>query len=382
LSRRLVVITEIIAPYRIPVFNALAQHSDIDLHVIFLAETDPTRRRWPIYKDDIRFSYEVVPGLRRRVADHNFLLNWGIENALEGAAPDAIVCGGYNYFASWLSLRWAERRRVPFYLWVESTKKDSRSRFRWIESLKADFLRRCQGFIVPGKSAFEYLRSYGIPRENIFTAPNAVNTRFFAEHGEIILRDCEFHRRDLGLPDRFFLFVGRLVREKGVFDLLEAYLALPPKLRGEVSLVFVGDGPARSELIRRAAALPGSVLLPGIAQREFLAAYYALADAFVFPTHSDPWGLVVNEAMSCGLPVICSNAAGCAADLVEDRWNGRLMRAGDVDQLAAVMTELAVDDGFRMQMGRRSRERIARYSPERCAAGFAEAVLVREVCAA
>lgn len=376
------VITEIIAPYRIPVFNALARHGDIDLHVIFLAETDPSRRQWLVYKDDIHFSYEVIPGFRRRVAGHNFLLNWGIGKTLRRAAPDTIVCGGYNYFASWASLRWAERKQVPCYLWVESTRKDSRNRFAWIESLKVNFLRRCQGFIVPGKSACEYLESYGISRETIFTAPNAVDTHFFAERSEIIRQHRDFHRRDLGLPNRFFLFVGRLVREKGVFDLLEAYRALPPELRRDIGLVFVGDGPARSELIRRAAPFSGAVLLPGFAQRELLAVYYALADAFVFPTHTDPWGLVVNEAMSCGLPVICSDAAGCAADLVEDSRNGRLVRTGDLRQLAAALTELAGDDELRMQMGRRSRERIARYSPEQCAAGFVDAVMAPEVCAA
>ena len=68
----------------------------------------------------------------------------------------------------------------------------------------------------------------------------------------------------------------------------------------------------------------------GFAQREQLPAYYALADVFVFPTHTDPWGLVVNEAMACGLPVISSDAAGCAADLVESGWNGRVFPAGDI----------------------------------------------------
>ncbi len=382
MTRRLVVITEIIAPYRIPVFNALAQHHDVDLHVIFLAETDPTRRQWPVYKDDIQFSCEVVPGFRRRVAGHNFLLNWGIENALRRAAPDAIVCGGYNYFASWSSLRWAERNQLPFYLWIESTGRDSRNRFRWIESLKANFLRRCQGFIVPGKSACQYLESHGIPRDVIFTAPNAVDTQFFAERSETIRKDRDFHRRQLGLPERFFLFVGRLVREKGVFDLLGAYASLNPEIRREIGLVLVGDGPARPTLVRGAGQLPGSVLLPGFAQRELLATYYALADAFVLPTHTDPWGLVVNEAMSCALPVICSDAAGCAPDLVQDSWNGRLVRAGDVNQLTGALNELAGDDELRRQMGWRSRERIARYSSQECAAGFVEAVLAREACAA
>ena len=73
MKRRLVITTEIISPYRIPVFNALAEHPDVDLHVIFLAETDPSMRRWKIYKDEIRFSYEVLPHWRRRVAGYNLL---------------------------------------------------------------------------------------------------------------------------------------------------------------------------------------------------------------------------------------------------------------------------------------------------------------------
>ena len=132
------------------------------------------------------------------------------------------------------------------------------------------------------------------------------------------------HRLVLRLPARFFLFAGRLVAEKGIFDLLDAYQSLAPSVRDEVGLVFVGDGAARSAIQQSAAAINGgSIQFTGFAQRESLPAYYALADALVFPTHTDPWGLVVNEAMACGLPVICSDVAGCVADLVESGWNGQ-----------------------------------------------------------
>ena len=164
MSRRVVIITEIIAPYRIPIFNALAQQNGIDLHVIFLAENDPIQRQWLIYKDEIRFSYEVLRSWRRRVGSHSFLLNWGAEAALRRAAPDSIVCGGYNYVASWQSMSWARRNRVPFSLWSESTARDSRTGLALIEFLKTRFLRGCDAFVVPGKSAVEYLRKYGVPR--------------------------------------------------------------------------------------------------------------------------------------------------------------------------------------------------------------------------
>jgi len=378
----MVVLTEIIAPYRIPVFNVLAKREGIDLHVIFLAETDPTQRQWRVHKEDILFSYEVLPSFRRRIGGHCLLLNWGTEKALQRVPPDAILCGGYNYFASWAALRWAERKQVPFYLWVESTKKNFRSGGHWTESLKVRFLRRCHGFVVPGQAAGDYLSAYGVPRAKVFVAPNAVDNHFFAQQSSSVRQQADAYRRELGLPPRFFLFAGRLVKEKGIFDLLAAYRVLSAELKRQIGLVFVGDGPAYAELQRSAADEAGTILLAGFAQRERLASYYALADALVFPTHADAWGLVVNEAMACGLPVICSDAAGCSEDLVQGWGNGWVVPAHDVAQLSAAMVEIAVNNELRSRMGRRSRDHIQGYSPEACAAGIAETVLAPEVCAA
>jgi glycosyltransferase involved in cell wall biosynthesis len=372
---KLVILSEIIAPYRIPVFNALALHKSIDLHVIFLAETDPTLRQWDVHKDDIEFSYQVLPSWRRRVGKHNVLLNRGVGSALSKSSPEAILCGGYNYLASWQALLWARRHRVPFSLWVESTTRDLRSGSRLVNFLKARFMHQCSTFVVPGKASFKYVMNYGAPEESIFIAPNAVDIKFFSQRGEAVRRDAPTHRRMLRLPTRFFLFVGRLVRDKGVFDLMQAYASLASELRAEIGLVLVGDGAARPELERLAKMIvPGEVFFPGFAQQEQLATYYALAEMFVFPTHSDPWGLVVNEAMACGLPIISSNVAGCVEDLVEDRWNGRVVAAGDIQSLAFAMEELATNPEARCQMGQRSQERILHYSPEACAAGIANAV--------
>jgi glycosyltransferase involved in cell wall biosynthesis len=375
-SRRLVAITEIIAPYRIPVFNALARRGDVELHVIFLAETDPTQRQWHIYKDEINFSYQVLPSWRTRAGKQKLLLNWGVSSALKKAAPDAILCGGYNYPGSWSALSWARRNRVPFLLWGESNSRDFRSGNPMVEYLKRAFLRGCEGFVVPGKSSMRYFGQYKRPEQPIFTAPNSVDAELFAQAAVKVRKDAAAQRAVRNLPRRFFLFVGRLVPEKGVFDLLQAYNLLPPESRLKVGLVFVGDGVARAELLERSKAIhPGCVQFAGFAQREELPAYYGLADAFVFPTHTDPWGLVVNEAMACGLPVICSSSAGCAEDLVRDHWNGRVIPPGNVQQLASAMQELANDEELRAPMGTRSAEKIAEYSPQACAAGIATAVL-------
>lgn len=371
-KRRLLILSEIIAPYRIPVFNALAQHQEIDLHVVFLAETDTALRQWSVFKDEIRFSYEVLPSWRLRLGGKNLLLNWRLAASLRRFAPQAIICGGYNYPASWQALWWARRNQADFVLWSESNQHDARSGSLLVERMKSYFLSRCSRYAVPGRSSFDYLWSFGLPEEKIFTAPSVVDNDWFESHARAARANDDEIRRRLRLPHRFVLFAGRLVPEKGVFDLLRAYGRLEDNIRRKVGLVFAGDGSSRAELERRSKSIdPGAICFLGFAQREDLAAVYGLADVLVLPTHSDPWGLVVNEAMACGLPVIVTNVAGCAAELVDDGWNGFVVLPLDTDKLTCAIETVLRSPESRQQMSAHSLERIRHYSPEACAAGLA-----------
>ncbi|MFZ3276519.1 MAG: glycosyltransferase family 4 protein [Candidatus Sulfotelmatobacter sp.] len=380
MKRRLVITTEIISPYRIPVFNALAEHRDVDLHVIFLAETDPSMRRWKIYKDEILFSYEVLPHWRRRVAGYNLLLNRGVASALERAQPDVIVCGGYGYLANWQVMGWARRHNRPVFLWSESNQQDQRRGMPLVEMLKRRFIGQCSGFVVPGKSAAAYVASFGVPCERIFFGPNAVDNAFFAQQASVARSRAAELRRQFGLPERYFLCVGRLVSSKGVFDLLDAYSRLAPELRAAAGLLFVGDGVEQPELEARAKAIhPGSVRFAGFAHREQLAVYYALAEALVFPTRTDPWGLVVNEAMACGIPIIATDAGGCVVDLVQDGWNGYVVPKSAPGKLAEALAKVVDSPDLNTTMGARSAQRIERNSPQACAAGFVAAMDATEI---
>ncbi len=375
-SRKILILTEIIAPYRIPVFNALAQGAGLDLHVIFLAETDATLRQWRVYKDEICFSYQVLPSWRWRAGKSSFLVNRGLWSALNKVNPEVLICGGYAYAASWEALLWARRQRVEFVLWSESNRHDARGGRAAVEWLKTYFLRHCDRFVVPGKASFEYLTSLGAPAGHIVTAPNAVDNGWFATQAEKVRSHAaEFREKlKLKLPLRFILFVGRLVPEKGVFDLLAAYAKLETGVRSEVGLVFAGDGVSREELMQQAQRInPGAVCFPGFAQREDLAGFYALAEALVLPTHSDPWGLVVNEEMACGLPIIVSGVAGCSADLVEDGWNGYVVPPRDAEKLSVAIDSVVRQPELKRQMSARSLARIQNYSPEACANGLAAA---------
>jgi 1,2-diacylglycerol 3-alpha-glucosyltransferase len=381
MSRRLVILTEIISPYRIPVFNVLAQRAELDLHVIFLAETDETLRQWRVYKNEIRFSHQVLPSWRWRAGKSSFLINRGLWSALNQLSPQVVICGGYSYAASWEALLWARRHQVEFVLWSESNSQDARRGRAWVEHLKAYFLRHCDRFVVPGKASFDYLRSLGSPAASILTAPNAVDNRFFATQAEATRARATEFREKLKLPLRFILFVGRLVPEKGVFDLLEAYARLESGLRSEVGLVFAGNGVCRQELAQRAKRIsPGLVCFPGFAHREDLAGLYALAETLVLPTHTDTWGLVVNEAMACGLPIIVSSVAGCSSDLVEDGWNGYVVPPRDAGRLSVAIDVLLRRPELKQPMTAHCQERIRDYSPEACADGLAAAAVVAPTC--
>jgi glycosyltransferase involved in cell wall biosynthesis len=375
MTRRLVILTEIIAPYRIPVFNALAARGDVQLHVIFLSENDPSLRQWHVYKDEIKFSYEVLPAWRRRLGKYNLLLNVGVSAALRRAQPDAILSGGYAYVASWRAAFWARRHGVPLLLWSESTALDIRRGHHFVESIKRKFRQRCQAFVAAGKTSRDYLLALGASSNSIFIAPDAVDVHFFAAAAEKARQQEREIRVRNNLPPRYFLCVGRLIKEKGVYELLDAYAKLDASVRFRIGLVFVGDGAARQELAGRAAGIQqGVIRFCGWVHREQIPEIYALAEAFVFPTYSDPWGLVVNEAMACSLPIVASEVAGCVPDLLQDGWNGFAVRPRDVEGLVRSMQKLSDDPESARRMGSNSFQRIQEYTPEKCAAGIVQAL--------
>jgi len=331
-------------------------------------------RAWQVYLGEIRHSYEVLKSHRRRLGRFNALLTRGMKAALERSRPHVIVAGGYNYLATWQAQRWARHKAVPFLLWSESNLDDSRRRFPWVEAAKRRFILGCQGYVVPGASAAAYLGTFGVHRENIHLAPNAVDVTRFSQAADAARRDPGLRTR-LSLPERYLLFVGRFVEAKGVFDLLAAYAKLPPEVRSVVGLVMAGGGEAKDELVRKGRDIkPGSIAFPGFLDRDKLAPLYALAEGLVLPTHSDTWGLVVNEAMACALPAIVSRVAGCVSDMMQDGRNGFVVEPRSPEALTAAMQKLLADSGPREQMRDACRETSARFTPELWAKGMAEAL--------
>ncbi|MFM2416818.1 MAG: hypothetical protein RL385_1541, partial [Pseudomonadota bacterium] len=171
----------------------------------------------------------------------------------------------------------------------------------------------------------------------------------------------------LGLPERYFLASCRFVPKKNLGNLLRGYAQYRETAGADhASLVVLGAGPLDAEVraLRAALGLERDILLPGFRQYAELPAYYGLAEAFVIASTTEQWGLVVNEAMAAGLPVVVSTACGCSPDLVVDGDNGFVFDAERPDKLAQVLGAVATQPQVRVLMGQRSRDLIERWSPQ------------------
>jgi glycosyltransferase involved in cell wall biosynthesis len=373
LKTRVIFLTEIISPYRIPFFNEIARVFKDKFLVLFLGESEK-RRKWKIYKEKIKFRYEILPGILLQGRDSApYFLNFTLISRLIKHSADIIVIGGYHQPGSLMALLYAKFFKRRCMLWCESNKNDLRTRHFINEAYKRWFVRRCDGFIVPGKASFEYLVSLGARPKEISIAPNAIDNDYFSLASAKYKEDSEAIRKSKGYPKKNILFVGRLIEEKGIFDLFKSF-QIVSREESNLGLLIVGSGKAEKEC-REFCRINNlqSVFFTGFLQQEELPVYYAIADCFVLPTHSDPWGLVLNEAMSCGLPVISSDAAGAALDLVRPELNGYIFKRGDVSGLADCLRNILNDEGRRFRMGRVSLDIIKNYSPLKSAERFIQA---------
>jgi glycosyltransferase involved in cell wall biosynthesis len=358
---RIAIVTEIPAPFRTPIFNALAARDDVELRVLFLAATDPRRSyavRWP----ELQFPYEVLRGKELRRGGRWVVLTRGLVGALRRFDPHLVVVGGWNQPACWEALAWTRLKRRPLVAWVESTVRDERPGSPPLEWLKRALVRASAGFLVPGRASAEYLAGLGSGARPVEIAPNAVDTRHFGEAVADARRERDALRAELGVTGCVVLCVARLAPEKNVGLLLEAFGRL-----GEGALVIAGSGEERARLERDA---PPGTRFTGWLEREQLVRWYAAADVLVSPSRSEQWGFALNEAAAAGLPLVTTTAVGAARELVEDGVNGFVVEPDDVDGLAAALRRLADDPALRERAGARSRELAATHTPE----AWAEAV--------
>jgi glycosyltransferase involved in cell wall biosynthesis len=345
---KLAIVTSHPVQYQVPWFRALADVTD--LTVFFCHRQDPDGQARAGF--DVAFDWDVplLEGyqhqwLRNRARRPDVSTPFGCHTpdiipAIQRGGFDAcIVCGWY--LRSYVQAIGACRRSgTPVLLRGDSQLATPRSAvFRMIKYWPYRWaLGRVDGHLYVGTANRDYLRHYGVSDDRLFFVPHFVDNDFFAQGA----RDARTNGRaaavrlDCGAADEdtLFVFVGKLIGKKRPADFVRALAAA--RARGaNVRGLIVGSGELGPALEAEARALHAPVFFAGFRNQTELPAFLAAADAVVLPSDGrETWGLVVNEAMACGLPALVSRAVGCAADLVEDGVTGFVFSPGDVAALA------------------------------------------------
>jgi glycosyltransferase involved in cell wall biosynthesis len=302
-----------------------------------------------------------------------------VNQALDQLGPAVLAIPGWSHPAALGGLAWALRNSRSAVLMSETTAGDEPRR-PWREWIKRRVVRLFAAALVGGAPQAAYVRALGMPKDAISPGYDVVDNVHFAKRSAMTRAEAERLRSERDLPPAFFLASSRFVAKKNLLRLLDAY-ALYRQRAGldHWRLVLLGDGELRPSIVSRIAELDlvEDVRLPGFKQYDEVPIYYGLALAFVHASTSEPWGLVINEAMASGLPVIVSNRCGCVPDLVKDGVNGFTFDPCDVAELAGLMQRVAaLADEQRHAMGRASQRIIADWGPERFAEGLMQAVQV------
>lgn len=293
--------------------------------------------------------------------------------------PDVVLLTGYYDPAQLLLGVLLKVRGCRVVLQNESTALDN-PRTGWRERLKRAFVRLCDGFFCFGTRAADYMVQLGAQPEQILVRNNAVvdNEQLAHTHADS-LPQRQQRQTALGLKPRNLIYVGRLIELKNLSALLAAFadaVRTNPAV-DDWGLVLLGEGDQKVTLQAQADRLDVAhrvAFLPGC-DWQAVPTYLALADVLVLPSLSEPWGLVVNEAMACGLPVLVSDRCGCAVDLVRDGQNGYTFAPDVPGQLTEGISQLiTASPDVRQRMGQASVRLVQPFDPDRVGQAMYEAL--------
>jgi 1,2-diacylglycerol 3-alpha-glucosyltransferase len=315
------------------------------------------------------------------------LLREKMTKALREADPVVAMIPGWATPASLIALEWCLQNQRPAVVMSESNAFDEQ-RYALAESIKRIVVSLFSAGLAGGQLQMEYLIALGLPRNRVFTGYDVVDNEHFRQNGEEVRSQASEARRKYGLPENYFLASARFVPKKNLPTLICAYARYRQLAgnrddgqrtthNGPWDLVLLGDGLLRADLCRLISdlRLDGHVHLPGFVQYRELPAYYALADVFVHASITEQWGLVVNEAMATGLPVIVSNRCGCVPDLVVEGKNGFTFDPKSVKSLGKLMLDMCRLSKRRLEeMRGESRRIIEGFTPSHFATGAERAI--------
>jgi glycosyltransferase involved in cell wall biosynthesis len=365
--------------YQAPLYREVSSRPGIDLTVYFYSDASVRGYRDREFGRDVRLDTSLLDGYRSRFlasaartgiqGTYGAAPNWDVLREVLTDGYDVLWIHGYAHLNAWLAAAAGPLRGCRILIREEQTLLHDRP---WHKALlKEAALRALFSYVYGlyiGEQNRRYFLRYGMEEERLFPARYCVDNAYFRRRADELAPARDELRARFGIDSDMpvILSAGKLIPKKAPLVLLEAFRRV--RERRSCALLFVGDGELRPEI--EAAAGP-DVHLAGFLDQSELPAAYVAADVFCLPSvFHETWGIVVNEALNFGLPVVVSDKVGSAADLVRSGWNGLVVPAGEPEPLADALDKLVADDDLRRTFGQRGRELVSEYSVEACADGI------------
>ncbi|MFD1143393.1 glycosyltransferase family 4 protein [Larkinella insperata] len=369
------------AHYKATVFSELhrlASSYKAEVHVLQIAQSEQSRALLgkPDQLPD-QYSYELLFDTYIEQVSTPAKIR-ALVARMRAYRPDVLLLTGYYDPAQIALMVLAKLSGIKVVIQTESTPVDQvRSGLK--EWFKSRVIAMADGFFCFGTPQANYLIQLGVRPDQILVAQNAVvDNAKLRQVYEQARPTRTAKQAEQNLPPANFIYVGRLAAEKNLTALIDAFVQARQKAgnRANWGLLLLGDGPEKGAIqaqIDRLGAQDSVKILPNQPWYR-VPQTLALADVLVLPSLSEPWGLVVNEAMACGMPVVVSDRCGCAPDLVKNGQNGYIFDPARPEELTSCLLRFIDGHADRQAMGRVSSEIIAHFSPDTVAremlAGF------------
>ena len=371
--------------YQAPLFRALARHPDVDFTAVFLSDHGVQPTLDPGFGRVIAFDVPLVEGYRslfvRNRAPHPHTqtffgaVNPGLASVIARERFDAVWVHGYAQVSNWIGFATAACLRIPFLIRGDSQLLVQRP--LPVRSLRrlvlAMLFRAASAVLYIGQQNRRFYEWFGVPADKLFFAPYSVDNTFFAARAQAARADGRRAalraRIGVGADDVVVLVVGKLMGFKRPLDVVRALARLDRR----AIVVFVGDGELRAAVEEELSASGVRGIVTGFINQSDLPDWYAAGDVAVLASDFEKWGLVVNEAMACGLPIVASDLVGCVPDLVREGQSGAVFRARDPEALAAALRPLVEQPALREQLAEGARRLVAGYDVAAAADGIVAA---------
>lgn len=373
-TKKVLLITNIPTPYRIPLFNELNSQLDgngIKLKVVFGALTY-ARRKWAIDMSECKFDHVVLPSKSIRYANYeksSFTYS-GLYQIVSEFNPSAIITNGFSIATTKLWLRrWFAS--TPYIIWSGDIYQDKKPDSLLRKVHRKLLIARASGFIAYGSKAKQYLVSLGADTQDVRIGINTVDTQFYTRKSVEVRNNIGRHN-----TKKHLLYVGHLSPRKNVLALLKIAQNFS-KARSDFILDIVGDGEDLVQLEKYVLGnqLAEFVKFHGFKQKTDIALSMAQADCFLFQTDFDIWGLVLVEAMAAGLACIASIHAGATQDLIKDGVTGFAMDFSETARVAKKIDWLLENPHLAKQIGQNASRFVDQHiSLEKAASGFVETI--------